>query len=102
MKLEQKIVVVDSRVPHNTPSIYSYIDKGWSIVLITPVPMGTYTEIHYVIERIEKEEYNINTAYAEWCKETKRNGAVLVGSSMKDFFTWLEKTYELSITKKTY
>jgi hypothetical protein len=29
--------------------------------------------------------------YKKWCKETKRNGAVLVGGSIKEFFDWLEK-----------
>ena len=26
--------------------------------------------------------------YDKWCKETKRNGSVLVGSSIKEFFEY--------------
>lgn len=28
--------------------------------------------------------------YKQWCKETKRNGAILVHSSINEFFEWLE------------
>ncbi len=28
--------------------------------------------------------------YQQWCKETKRNGAVLVGGSINEFFNWLK------------
>lgn len=28
--------------------------------------------------------------YEQWCKETKRNGAILIGGSIRDFFIWLE------------
>ena len=30
--------------------------------------------------------------YSEWCKETRRNGAVLVGGSIDDFFEWLDES----------
>ena len=33
----------------------------------------------------------LNTLYDQWCKETKRNGAVLIGGSMREFFEWLEE-----------
>ena len=33
----------------------------------------------------------IQEAYAVWCKETKRNGAILIGSSIREFFEWYEK-----------
>jgi hypothetical protein len=34
--------------------------------------------------------------YKEWCKETKRNGSVLVSGSIYEFFSWLEqKGYKL-------
>ena len=39
--------------------------------------------------------------YSKWCKETKRNGSVLVGSSIKEFFEWIEKEYSINITEKT-
>ena len=42
---------------------------------------------------------NLSSLYKQWCRETKRNGAVLVGSSILEFFTWLEvKGYTLSNT----
>ena len=28
--------------------------------------------------------------YQQWCKETKRNGSVLVGSSILEFFIWVD------------
>lgn len=34
-------------------------------------------------------EMDINKLYQKWCKETKRNGAVLVGGSIREFFEWL-------------
>lgn len=33
----------------------------------------------------------MNELYKQWCKETKRNGAILIGGSIRDFFTWLEE-----------
>lgn len=30
--------------------------------------------------------------YKQWCKETKRNGGVLVGGSMYEFFKWLDES----------
>lgn len=47
------------------------------------------------------EPININKAYLEWCTETKRNGGVLVGGSIKEFFIWLENNYEVAIKKKS-
>lgn len=41
----------------------------------------------------------LQTLYKQWCKETKRNGGVLVGGSIKEFFEWLRnKGYELKQT----
>ena len=37
----------------------------------------------------------IETLYKQWCKETKRGGAVLVGGSIREFFEWLERDYKL-------
>lgn len=28
--------------------------------------------------------------YNQWCKETKRGGAILIGGSIREFFDWLE------------
>lgn len=43
----------------------------------------------------------IHKLYIEWCKETKRNGAILVGGSIRQFFDWLtDKGYKLSKDKK--
>lgn len=42
-----------------------------------------------------KEEENVNylrQKYKQWCEETKRNGSVLVGGSIYEFFDWLEPT----------
>ncbi len=33
----------------------------------------------------------INQLYRKWCEETKRNGAILVGGSIREFFEWLNK-----------
>lgn len=33
----------------------------------------------------------LERAYKIWCSETKRNGGVIMGSSMKEFFVWYEK-----------
>jgi hypothetical protein len=38
-----------------------------------------------------KTSSEINELYQQWCKETKRNGAILVGGSIREFFDWLEK-----------
>lgn len=37
--------------------------------------------------------------YKMWCKETNRSGGILLGSSIREFFTWLENHYIL-IKKK--
>lgn len=29
--------------------------------------------------------------FKQWCKETNRTGGVLLGSSVREFFEWLEK-----------
>ena len=35
--------------------------------------------------------------YRQWCKETNRNGAVLVGGRIREFFNWLEaNNYKLT------
>lgn len=34
------------------------------------------------------KESDIIKIYDKWCKETKRNGSVLVGSSIKEFFEY--------------
>jgi len=33
---------------------------------------------------------SIQELYKIWCKETKRSGGVLVGSSIQEFFKWLD------------
>jgi hypothetical protein len=33
--------------------------------------------------------YDLNTLYKQWCRETNRGGAVLVGGSIREFFEWL-------------
>lgn len=40
-------------------------------------------------ECVIKEETILSLYYA-WCKETKRNGAILIGGSIREFFVWLE------------
>lgn len=38
--------------------------------------------------------------YKEWCKETNRNGGVLVHGSIYEFFDWLEqKNYEVIVNR---
>ena len=36
------------------------------------------------------EKLTLNIAFKQWCKETKRSGGVLVGSSIREFFAWYE------------
>ena len=33
--------------------------------------------------------------YEEWCKKTKRNGAILIGGSIREFFKWVEEEKKL-------
>lgn len=33
----------------------------------------------------------LSDLYLQWCKETKRGGAILIGGSIREFFTWVEK-----------
>ena len=39
---------------------------------------------------INARPIKINDAFLKWCKLTKRSGGVLVGSSIREFFKWLE------------
>lgn len=40
--------------------------------------------------------------YSQWCKETKRNGAILIGGSIQEFFIWLENNnYKIKQHEKT-
>lgn len=40
--------------------------------------------------------YEIEKLYKQWCKETKRGGAILIGGSIREFFDWLtQKGYKL-------
>lgn len=35
--------------------------------------------------------------FEQWCKLTKRSGGVLVGSSIREFFVWLDENgYSIS------
>lgn len=39
-----------------------------------------------------KEAYMwLRNLYKQWCKETKRNGTILIGGSIQEFFDWLNK-----------
>ena len=44
----------------------------------------------------------IKELYKQWCIETKRNGAVLVGGSINEFFEYIEeeKKYKLILDKQ--
>ena len=44
-------------------------------------------------------ENDIEKLYKKWCKETKRNGAILVGGSIREFFEWLQKPEPTEISK---
>ena len=33
---------------------------------------------------------DLDSQFKVWCKETNRSGGVLVGSSIREFFKWLE------------
>lgn len=44
-------------------------------------------------------ENNIEILYKKWCKETKRNGAILVGGSIREFFNWLQQSDRIEISK---
>lgn len=32
----------------------------------------------------------LSESFVAWCKETKRNGGVIIGSSIREFFSWYE------------
>ena len=34
--------------------------------------------------------------YREWCKETKRNGGVLIGKSITEFFEWFARKHSVT------
>lgn len=34
---------------------------------------------------------DIEELFKIWCKETKRSGGVLLGSSIREFFQWLKQ-----------
>lgn len=62
--------------------------------------VGKFDSAVYVVDipKVSKlilEEINnkppINKVYKEWCKLTKRNGGVLIGSSIKEFFEYYER-----------
>lgn len=38
-----------------------------------------------------KEQVNLQELYKQWCKETKRNGAILVGGSIREFLDYVEE-----------
>lgn len=38
-----------------------------------------------------KANSSLRKLYKIWCKETKRNGAILIGGSIQEFFDWLTK-----------
>jgi hypothetical protein len=38
-----------------------------------------------------EKEIKLEDLFKEWCKETKRTGSVLMGSSVREFFEWLEQ-----------
>lgn len=42
---------------------------------------------------------NIEKLYKQWCKETKRNGAILVSGSIREFFDWLKQPENVEISK---
>lgn len=39
--------------------------------------------------------------YIKWCRETKRSGGVLLGSSVREFFEWL-RINNYKITKDAF
>lgn len=39
-------------------------------------------------------EEEINQHYKDWCKETKRNGAILIHGSIQEFFKYLAQKLE--------
>ncbi len=43
----------------------------------------------------------IELAYKQWCKDTKRNGGVLVGGSINEFFTYLSSNYNIKLGHKS-
>lgn len=38
----------------------------------------------------EKVAKTLHQLYNEWCKETKRNGAVITEIELQEFFDWLQ------------
>lgn len=38
---------------------------------------------------------DLQKVYKKWCKDTKRNGAILVGGSIREFIKVIEDSYEI-------
>jgi len=55
--------------------------------------------IQKMLKLLNSEKKPIHEYYKDWCKETKRNGGVLIGSSIKEFFDWYEN--KISETQST-
>ena len=43
----------------------------------------------------EESQISLNSLFKKWCKETRRSGGVLVGSSIREFLEYVEKTHKL-------
>lgn len=41
---------------------------------------------------------DLHQLFKDWCKETKRSGGILVGSSVREFLTWLSDLEPLDPT----
>jgi hypothetical protein len=41
------------------------------------------------------KEVDLQKVYKQWCKDTKRNGAILIGGSIREFIKVIEDNYEI-------
>lgn len=66
---------------------------GRSTAVFTPL------ELHELLEDIKQkcEQANVIRSlppiyelFKDWCKETNRNGGVIIGSSIREFCTWCD------------
>lgn len=49
---------------------------------------------------MEHQPKKLHSLYIQWCKETKRNGSVLIGSSIREFFEWVDGGRKEEITEQ--
>lgn len=58
--------------------------------LVIKNPESIYRAVEKIMAIVGGVRKPIHEYYQQWCKETKRNGGILIGSSIREFFDWHE------------